>query len=60
MNDIGVNPKSDNQVAEAMRAWFARNERALRRTPLGDAVLAVFRHRQTFIIPEPAKDVPAC
>ena len=59
MNDLGVNPKSDGQVAEAMRAWFVQNERSLRRTPLGDLVLTAYRYEQTFIMQESAKDVPA-
>lgn len=43
MNDIGVNHQSDQQVAEAMRAWFKKYEKALRRTALGDLVLAEYR-----------------
>ena len=48
MNDIGINSKSDEQAAERVRAWFAKNKRALKRTPLGDAVLAVFRYLSKF------------
>jgi hypothetical protein len=54
MNELGVNQVSDQQVVERMRFWFAKNEHLLRRTPLGDAALAAYRYRKSFIMPEPA------